>query len=108
MKNRITRKQIYERFSTVIYATIADSQNLVSMLSPIGYNDGIYGWNYDVYANGNVAFCVGHRGMPGKRAVGVSTFNSLAGDVRRDARRSLDEKECEIMGIFTDFIQYNL
>ena len=46
-----------------------DLQYLLRRSNKVGYNSGVYGWNYDVFSldNDNIAICTGYRGMPGSR-----------------------------------------
>lgn len=69
MKFKITRRELKENYRCVAVG-YGDLQYLLHYCSPIAYNSGIYGWNYDVYTFGqyytNIAICTGYRGMPGK------------------------------------------
>jgi hypothetical protein len=64
----MTRKEINQNFNKVFAVGYCDLQTLLCRCNRVGYNSGIYGWNYDVYAldNGNIAICTGYRSMPGK------------------------------------------
>lgn len=64
-KIKTTRKQIQNSFARVFqcgYCELAE----ITTKSPLLYNSGIYGWNYDVYVFGNIAVTTGYRGMFGK------------------------------------------
>lgn len=64
-KFKTTRKQIKDNFSKIFccgYCELAE----ITTKSPLLYNSGIYGWNYDVYVFGNIAVTTGYRGMFGK------------------------------------------
>lgn len=69
MKFKITRRELKENYRCVA-AGYCDLQYLLRYCSPIAYNSGKYGWNYDVYTfeqySTNIAICTGYRGMPGK------------------------------------------
>lgn len=69
MKFKITRKELKENYRCVSVG-YCDLQYLLYYCSPIAYNSGVYGWNYDVYTfeqySTNIAICTGYRGMPGK------------------------------------------
>ena len=76
MKFKITKKELKENYRCV-YVGYCDLQYLLRNCSPIAYNSGVYGWNYDVYTfeqySTNIAICTGYRLMPGKnlRDVGI-------------------------------------
>lgn len=65
-KFKTTRKQIKDNFSKIFYCDYCDLDELTTK-SPLLYNSGVYGWNYDVYVFGNIAVTTGYRGMFGKR-----------------------------------------
>ena len=65
---------------------------------PIGYNSGVYGWNYDVYEAGEVVIVAGYR--PGKwdgeikKTITASDWESKATDkVIRDLLASVEAKK---------------
>ena len=66
--------------------------------SPIGYNSGAYGWNYDVYEIGGALICAGYR--PGKwdgeikKTITASDWENKATDqVIRDLLASVEAKK---------------
>ena len=66
--------------------------------SPIGYNSGAYGWNYDVYEIEGVVIVAGYR--PGKwdgeikKTITASDWESKAADkVIRDLLASVEAKK---------------
>lgn len=65
-KFKTTRKQIKDNFSKIFCCGYCDLDEITTK-SPLLYNYGIYGWNYDVYVFGNIAVTTGYRGMFGKR-----------------------------------------
>ena len=69
MKFKVTRKEIKENYRA-INVPYCELQSLLSYRSPIAYNSGIYGWNYDVYDfsrdfSTNICICTGYRRYPG-------------------------------------------
>ena len=62
-KCKVTGKWLKENFNC-ISAGYCDLQYLLQYESPLYYNCGVHGWNYDVYVTGNYALCTGYRGMP--------------------------------------------
>lgn len=60
MKFRTTEKAMKEGCycQSVPYC---DLQNLLSVTDPIAYTCGIYGWNANIYTNGNLAIVTGYR-----------------------------------------------
>lgn len=69
MKFKITRNEIKENYRAVS-VPYCELQSLLRYRSPIAYNAGIYGWNFDVYDfindfSTNIAICTGYRNYPG-------------------------------------------
>lgn len=61
MKNRITKNDIkyaYKKIFKVPYCSIPE---LDYFFTPIAYNSGVYGWNYDIYGFGKYAISTGYR-----------------------------------------------
>lgn len=64
MKMKMTRNQIADLpVDKIVTAEYCDLEYLLSGIDPVGYNAGIYGWNYDVYIIGNVGILTGYRGL---------------------------------------------
>lgn len=63
----MTRKEIVNNFSKVYSIGYGDMQYLLRYQNRIGYNSGIYGWNFDVYVVNGIAICTGYRNTPGQR-----------------------------------------
>lgn len=69
MKFKITRKEIKENYRA-INVPYCELQSLLHYRSPIAYNAGTFGWNYDMYDftrdfSTNICICTGYRGYPG-------------------------------------------
>lgn len=68
MKFKVTRKQIKENYKAV-NVPYCELQHLLRYRSPVAYNTGIYGWNFDVYDftdfSTNICICTGYRLCPG-------------------------------------------
>lgn len=65
MKLKITNKEL--KNNEVYSVGYCGLQDLLSYESPIAYNKGVYGWNYDVYKINNVYICTGYRNLQGIR-----------------------------------------
>jgi hypothetical protein len=66
VKYKTTSKAIRSGYYHVITAGYCELDSLLKHRSPVAYNAGCYGWNYDVYDIGGIAICTGYRGMPQK------------------------------------------
>lgn len=68
MKFKTTSKQIKNNYGArfIFQAGYCELQNIFRGISPIAYNAGIYGWNYDLFDIDGVAFTTGYRSMIGR------------------------------------------
>lgn len=65
MKKKMTRADA-QRLGYPVLRVGADAlQHLLNNHEPVGYNAGVYGWNWDVYVVYNVVIIAGHRNLPG-------------------------------------------
>ena len=62
MKMEMTRNQIADLpVDKIVAAGACELQDLLFGIDTVGYNEGIYGWNYDVYIIGSVGILTGYR-----------------------------------------------
>lgn len=64
-KMKYTRADVKRCFNKVYSAGYGELQPLYSSSDAIGYNCGVYGWNWHLYAFGDVAITSGYRSMCG-------------------------------------------
>ena len=73
MKTRITRNELKRNFDLIIKVPYCKLQDVLDESGALYYNDGVYGWNYDVYCfqveSYKVAICTGYR------PIGEKCFN---------------------------------
>lgn len=69
MKIKTTKKYINTVWKNVYYAGYCDLQYIMHGTNPEYYNAGVYGWNWDAYADfkTNTVITTGYRNMIGKR-----------------------------------------
>lgn len=105
MKFRITRKEILasapkERIISVPYCA---AQSLLRLHTPVAYNAGMYGWNYDVYHVNGYVICTGYRGMPGRKVDSYPYEDQALELIRSDLPRyELDKRLDELVSAWTD------
>lgn len=62
----MTKKELNNGFSKVLRIGFCDLQDLTAYCKKIGYNSGVYGWNWDAFIlNYDIAICTGYRSMTG-------------------------------------------
>lgn len=66
MKYHITKKQVYNNYSRVYVCNAGRWDNFRASvnLSPVAYNCGVYGWNWDLWEFGSRAIVAGYRSFP--------------------------------------------
>ena len=69
MKTKTTRKYINAVWKNVYCAGYCDLQYIMRGTGPEYYNTGVYGWNWDAYADykTNAVITTGYRNMTGER-----------------------------------------
>lgn len=63
MAIEMTRKDVRESFSRVFRGDIGEMK---MHLEKVGYNCGVYGWNFSVYRVGSAAIVTGYRNLIGE------------------------------------------
>lgn len=104
----MTRKEIMNNFIHVYSVGYGDLQHLFRFCNRIGYNSGVYGWNYDVFSldNGNIAICTGYRSTPGKsidRDI-IRKYEQKAKDILCDYSYQYDEQKKRIDKLIKKFV----
>lgn len=109
-KFRMTRNEI-QFYNNVRYAGHCDLQCLLRNHSPIAYNNGIYGWNYDVYEVYGVTILTGYRNMSGKKLRSVSEYEEKARTILRTHKNYrgdwLEQQKIEIENLLKEFCKLN-
>ena len=96
MKMKVTRKEIMNNFVKVVYVPYCEASTLLRYADPIGYNAGVYGWNFDLYAFGNVAVCTGYRNLPGTRANNYREYEKKARKILDRPVQYVDEYKSKV------------
>lgn len=65
MRNKMTRKQIQMNYKNVFRTLGETLYPLYEASDSIGWNDGVYGWNFNVFDFGKIAVLYGDRGTFG-------------------------------------------
>jgi hypothetical protein len=69
MKYKTTAKALKAGYYHIISVGYCDLQSLLNYKSPVAYNAGTYGWNFDVYDINGVAIVTGYRSCPSKNSI---------------------------------------
>lgn len=88
MKKHITQKATKNSNYIVLGVSYCELQNVLKHLSPIAYNAGSDGWNYDLYRlNDTYSIVTGYRGFDRSCTHHANDFKGL-----NQALRDLDAK----------------
>jgi hypothetical protein len=69
MKYKTTAKDLKAGYYHIISVGYCDLQSLLNYKTPVAYNAGIYGWNFDVYDINGIAIVTGYRPAPSKNSI---------------------------------------
>ena len=104
MKYKTTRKAITEGYSNIVSVGYCGAQSLLSVVEPIAYTCGVYGWNFDVYLVEGLTICTGYRGMPGRRVNNVIEYEKRAEKIRYDYNVSWDDRQAALRALLSEFV----
>lgn len=99
MKFETTGKAVKEGYYTIISVGYCELQNLLSYESPVAYNKGRYGWNFDVYDIDGVAIVTGYRHLPEKNS---NTSYDLVKEYESRAQGKTAEEKRQLLGEFIE------
>ena len=107
MKKKTTKQFINSFFSNVIKVSYCDLQYLLSYEQPFGYNDGVFGWNWDAYNLYGVIIVTGYRNLVGRQADGVAEYESKAKSIIQNCGISESERREQINKLLREFCKIN-
>ena len=107
MKKKTTKQFINSFFSNVIQVGYCKLQYLLSYEQPFGYNDGVFGWNWDAYHLYGVAIVTGYRNLPGGQAEGVAEYEEKARLIIQNCGISESERREQIDKLLHEFCKLN-
>lgn len=91
-------------FSKVISVGYCNLQNLLTYAMPIAYTKGVYGWNADVYAFGDVAIVTGYRPFGDNVDYALCREFEERAKALRDLGRPYAERKAEAEALVKEFI----
>ena len=104
---KLTRTTVQALSEKQIRLGYCEASYLLRPLERIGYNSGVYGWNYDAYLYKGVVISTGYRCMIGNRpAVSVEPFEKRAEKLANDAwRMSYEDWKKQAIALLDEFIE---
>lgn len=106
MKIKVTRKQLQAWSKKIIAIGYCSAQHLLNQETPIGYNSGVYGHNYDAYYVDGVVITTGYR------PIGEHVSYDLLREYETRAEKVLsydnkapyDEKAAKVQRLLREFV----
>ena len=109
MNINLTKTDLKNNFGVIVSCGYCALQSLLNMKSRVGYNTGVYGWNFDAFDFGGVGLITGYR-TRGADIVLPSDFckkwNERASDATYEERKQiLAEFEKELQRLAKEFVE---
>ena len=90
MKCKVTSRELREHYGdNIVSIGYCAAQHLLRGVEPLGYNSGVYGWNYDAYDLDGLCIVTGYRSMPGR-----SMPYGLVNRYDEEARKAIEADWC--------------
>ena len=105
----LTRNEIRRQYKTVIQLGYCDIYELTRQLKKIGYNAGVYGWNYDVFElDYDTCIITGYRTFRKGTTRLTSEFTQYmdkkANEITNNNNRNYEELEKQMNSLKNEFI----
>lgn len=109
MNIKLTKNDLRNNFGVIVSCGYCELQSLLNIKSRVGYNKGVYGWNFDTYDFGGVGLITGYR-TRGADIVLSNDFckrwNERANSATYEERKQiLNEFERELQKLAKEFIE---
>lgn len=109
MNIKITKNDLRNNFGVIVSCGYCELQSLLNIKSRVGYNKGVYGWNFDVFDFGGVGLITGYR-TRGADIVLSNDFckrwNERASNATYEERKQiLAEFERELKKLAKEFVE---
>lgn len=109
MNIKLTNRDLRDNFGVIVSCGYCELQSLLNIKSRIGYNKGVYGWNFDAFDFGGVCLISGYRTRGA--AIELSSefckrWNERASNATHEERKQiLAEFERELQRLAKEFIE---
>lgn len=110
MNIKLTKTDLRNNFGVIVSCGYCELQSLLNIKSRVGYNKGVYGWNFDIYDFGGVGLITGYRTRGAADIVLSNDFckrwNERASKATYEERKQiLVEFERELQKLAREFIE---
>lgn len=99
---KVTKRNL--KWEIVIACGDGDAHHLLQGLRRIGYNSGVYGWNYSVYAFDGIVLATGYRTDVGAQVEYLKDYEKRAKKIfDRDNNLDYDERMKKVSDLRRNF-----
>ena len=109
MDIKITKTDLKNNFGIIVSCGYCELQTLLNMKNRVGYNKGVYGWNFDVFDFGGVGLITGYRTRGADVRLSMEfceCWDKRARNATYEERKQiLAEFERELQRIARDFVE---
>ena len=101
MNIKLTKKDLKNNFGVIVSCGYCELQSLLNMKNRVGYNNGVYGWNFDAFDFGGVCLITGYR----TRGADIELSMEFCKNWDERARKATYEERKQILAEFEDELQ---
>ena len=109
MNIELTINDLKNNFGIIVSCGYCELQSLLNMKNRVGYNSGVYGWNFDVFDFGGVGLITGYRTRGADVRLSIDfceRWDERAKKATYEERKQvLAEFEKELQRIARDFVE---
>lgn len=109
MNIKLSNNDLRNNFGVIVSCGYCELQSLLNMKSRVGYNKGVYGWNFDAFDFGGVGLITGYRTRGADIALSTDFckhWNDRASNANYEERKSiLVEFERELQKLAKEFVE---
>lgn len=109
MNIKLTSKDLRNNFGVVVSCGYCALQSLLNIKNRVGYNKGVYGWNFDAFDFGGVGLIAGYRTRGADIALSMDFCKEWDNKARNatyeERKQILSEFERELQRLAKEFIE---
>ena len=109
MNIKLTNKDLRNNFGVVVSCGYCALQSLLNIKKRVGYNKGVYGWNFDAFDFGGVGLITGYRTRGADIALSMDFCKEWDNKARNatyeERKQILSEFERELQRLAKEFIE---
>ena len=109
MNIKLTNRDLRNNFGVIVSCGYCELQSLLSTKNRVGYNKGLYGWNFDAFGFGGVCLITGYRTRGADIELSqdfCKYWNERASNATYEERKKiLNEFERELQKIAREFAE---